>query len=202
MIIFDCEIEKAIPDKDRNPLEGVSYCKGWTDFEGMGLSCICAYDYNEGRYRVFLKDNFDDFEALIDNHSPIVGFNSIGFDNRLLEANGIIIPPYKSYDLLAEIWSAAGLSREFQYPSHLGFGLDAICQANFALNKSGNGALAPIWFQRGNIGLVIDYCLHDVHLTRVLLDHVRAGYPLRDPRDPSKFLGRVHTPAESFYDLC
>jgi hypothetical protein len=36
------------------------------------------------------------------------------------------------------------------------------------LAKSGNGALAPILWQRGQVGEVIDYCLNDVHITHEL----------------------------------
>lgn len=188
MLIYDCEIERAILGKNETPIPGIEYCEGWHAFKEMGLSCIGAYDYSEDRYRVFCRDNFEELQALIDRHDIIVGFNSRAFDNLLCAAHGIIVPEEKSYDLLVEIWRAAGLGPQFEYPSHAGFGLDAICSANFGLNKTGHGAKAPVLWQQGKIGQVIDYCLQDCRLSRKLLDFINLGCPIRDPRDPEKVL--------------
>ena len=40
MIIYDCEIIKAIEDKKHPRIEGIEYCDGWKDFTGMGLACV------------------------------------------------------------------------------------------------------------------------------------------------------------------
>jgi len=170
MIIFDCEIIKGIAKCDEEKIDGIEYCDGWRDFEGMGISVICAYDYAEERHRVFCKDNFDAFQELVNATDIVIGFNSLAFDNPLCAANGIDIPEAKSYDLLVEIWDAAGLSREFQHPSHIGYCLDACAKATFGIQKSGNGAMAPVCWQRGQIGEVIDYCLNDIRLTKALVD--------------------------------
>ena len=148
MLIYDCEIIKAIQGKNEELRQGIEYCQGWRDFENMGISCIGAYDYEEDRYRVFCADNFADFQSLVDGHDVIVGFNSIGFDNKLCAANAILVPDEKSYDILVEVWLAAGLGPLFEYPSHIGFGLDAICQANFGQKKTGHGAVAPVQWQQ------------------------------------------------------
>lgn len=191
MIIFDCEIKKAIAKKNEPLLDGIEYCDGWRDFANMGISCIGAYDYDADRYRVFMEDNLVEFDDLIRQHDVIVGFNSLGFDNRLIQAHDLglsIDVDARSYDLLVEIWKAAGLGPQFEYPSHMGFGLDACCKANFGTQKSGHGAFAPIDYQRGNYGRLVDYCLNDVVLTKQLLDLVIVGGPVRDPRDPDNTL--------------
>jgi len=189
MLIYDCEIEKAILGKNERPIEGIEYCEGWRDFSGMGISCIGAYDYREDRYRVFCRDNFDEFQALVDSRAVIVGFNSIGFDNPLCAAHQITVPDEKSYDILVEVWVAAGLSSKFKYPSHIGYGLGDICEVNFGLQKTGHGAVAPVQWQRGEIGAVIDYCLNDVRITKRVLDHIiERGY-LMNPTTPSQSLG-------------
>jgi len=170
MIVFDCEIVKGIAKHDEDRIPGIEYCDGWKDFDNMGISVICAYDYDEERHRVFCKDNFAAFQELINATDFVIGFNSLAFDNPLCAANDIHIPAEKSYDLLVEIWDAAGLEREFHYPSHTGYGLDACALVNFGISKSGNGAMAPVLWQRGQIGDVIDYCLNDIRLTKALLD--------------------------------
>ena len=185
LIIYDCEIVRAIPpEEDSERLEGIEYANGWRDFSNLGISVICVYDYQEDRYRVFCADNFQQFQTLVNNSDVIVGFNNLAFDNRLCEANGLNVPDKKSYDLLVEVWAAARLGPDYQYPSHAGFGLDACVKSNF-LNeaKSGHGASAPVQWQRGQIGAVIDYCLQDVRLTKMLVDKViKEGY-LNNPKE-------------------
>ena len=86
------------------------------------------------------------------------------------------------------MWRAAGLGPKFEYPSHLGFGLDATAKANQIGGKTGTGELAPINWQRGKIGNVIDYCLEDVRLTKRLIDRVLRLGILQDPRFPDQVL--------------
>ena len=182
-IIYDCEIIKAIPGKEPR-IDGIEYCAGWRDFANMGVSVTGVYDYAEDRYRVFCKDNLAELAKLIAERDLCVGFNSIPFDNSLLTASQWPCPPEaKSYDLLRETWAACGLGPEFNFKTHGGYGLDAMCEKNFGTKKSGNGALAPVLWQRGQIGKVIDYCLNDVRLTKQLFDAVFSALPLMNPKD-------------------
>jgi hypothetical protein len=149
----------------------------------MGISVLCTYDYVEDRYRVFCVDNKEDFAARIKG-ALCVGFNNIPFDNAVLAAtSGWEAPKEEScYDLLREIWAAAGNGPEFNASTHAGYGLDAMCEVNFGLKKSGNGAMAPVDWQQGNFGTVIDYCLNDVMLTKRLFDAVMRGDYIKNPK--------------------
>lgn len=182
-LIYDIEIKKAILGRGETPIPGIEYCEGWKDHANMGISCICAYDYEESRYRVFMEDNLAVFAAMTQERRPIVGFNNIAFDNKVCDLNGITIPESWSYDILAELWAAAGLPRHFSGSSHMGFGLDATCRANFGVGKTGHGALAPVQYQRGEFGALVDYCLTDVHRTKLLMDRIIERGSLIDPRD-------------------
>jgi hypothetical protein len=184
MLVYDCEIIKAIQGKGESKLEGIEYCSGWRDFSGMGISCIGAYDYVEGRYRMFLEDNFSEFQALLNSRKVLVGFNSISFDNLLISANGFTIPAEtEQYDILVEVWKAAGLAPEFKYPSHIGYGLADCCKCNFGTGKTGSGGSAPVEWQRGEFGKVIDYCLNDVKLTVQLLQQIMLHGELKNPKN-------------------
>jgi hypothetical protein len=183
IFVYDIEIIKAIPEKDGTSINGIEYCDGWQDHVNMGVSVIGGYDFAEDRYRVFTKDNWQEFVELIYKTPIVAGFNSIPFDNAVLKACGIIdIWEEKSYDLLREVWKAVGLEPVFEYPSHAGYGLDAIAKANGLTGKTGNGALAPIDWQRGSIGTVIDYCLQDVAITTKLIKMVINSNELIDPK--------------------
>jgi hypothetical protein len=80
------------------------------------------------------------------------------------------------HDILQEIWAANGARFS---PS----GLDAVCKANFGTSKTGNGALAPVDWQRGNYGKVIDYCMNDVRMTNQIMDLVLSGASIISPKD-------------------
>jgi hypothetical protein len=184
MLIYDIESLKAIAGKNEEQIPNIEYCEGWHDHANMGISCICAYDYVEDRYRVFaFLNHFDEFRELIAKRDIIIGFNNVGFDNKVLNSNGFTGLDEKSYDLLQRIWIGDGLEDHFVYPSHIGYGLADICKANFGWNKSGHGAQAPIQWQRGEYGKVIDYCLNDIRLTKKLLDHIIVHGCIRSPKD-------------------
>lgn len=174
MIIIDVEIKKAILGRGEQPLPIIEYCNGWRDFENMGISCVCTYDINTHLSRVFLEEDFESLKEYLYG-KPTAGFNTRRFDLPLLEANGIdrgaLEDPH--YDILEQIWLAQGLDPDRFVPrTHGGWGLDAVCQATLGIAKTGHGALAPVWWQQGKRGKVIDYCLNDVWMEGQLLLHI------------------------------
>lgn len=188
MLVYDIEIHNAIPDKSGVREPDIQYCEGWGDHAGMGIACIGAIEVESGRPRLFYRDNLAEFAELIQRHQTLIGFNSINFDNVVLAASGIVIPEARCYDLLREIWNADGLGPKFSPATHGGYSLDACAAANFGAAKSGNGALAPVQFQRGQYGALSDYCLNDVHLTRLLLDQVLRHGSIAHPKQPGRRL--------------
>jgi len=177
LLIYDAEILNAIPEKGVSPVEGIRYAQGWGDHVGMGVSVICAYQEDVG-YRVFLEDNFDTFRELAqDPETLLVGFNNRAFDDRLIQAClGITFDERRSWDLLRAVRVARGMD-----PGYVAGGpnLDSLCKANFLRGKNGSGAFAPILWQMGKCGQVIDYCLNDTINTKKLVELVEAGR-LRD----------------------
>lgn len=194
-IIYDIEIAKAIPSPNSYCEKGIKYCGGWSDHARMGISVIGVYDYVEDRYRTFCADNSDEFTALWDNRDLCVGFNNIPFDNAVIratkDADWQCPDDVRCYDLLREIWIASGLEPEFNRKTHGGVGLDAVCERNFGAKKSGNGALAPVDWQRGKYGTVIDYCLNDIRLTKKLFDLVLSGKPVINPKTGAELMLRM-----------
>lgn len=183
-IIYDLEILKAIPSPNSYCEKGIKYCGGWSDHARMGISVMGVYDYAEDRYRTFCEDNKAEFAALLQREPMCIGFNNIPFDNAVIAATAGWQAPIEAqcYDLLRETWLAAGLGATFSRKTHGGYGLDAMCEKNFGTKKSGNGALAPVAWQKGNYGEVIDYCLNDVRLTKQLFDAAFHDKPLLDPK--------------------
>lgn len=180
MIIIDVEIKKAIPDRREAPIDGIEYCAGWRDFANMGISCVCTYDIVSHLSRVFTvgsrANNLADLVTYLDG-KPTAGFNTKRFDLPLLEANQVICRnPEQHYDILEQIWLSLGLNPDKFVPStHGGWGLDAVCGATLGIRKTGHGAAAPMWWQQGQHGRVIDYCLNDVWMEGQLLLHILMG---------------------------
>lgn len=179
-LVYDLEIVKAIPDAGQPRVKGIDYCEGWDDHANMGISVLCAYDYLEDRYRVFCADNLDDFLKLCRERNPLVSFNGLGFDNRVIKevcqlgAGEMSWFNGRCYDILAEVWTRLGRRMK-------GYRLDDIAGSNFQEFKTGNGALAPVYWQQGKVGTVIDYCLQDVRLTKRVFDRILETGGIIDP---------------------
>lgn len=164
-VIYDCEIVNCIPMGERS--SDFTYCQGWEDFTGMGISVIAAYSSWDDAYHVYLQDNLAEFEALVKQADEVVGFNSLMFDDSLCAAHGLKVTT--TYDLLCEIRVAAGMPPHYvKGITHDGYSLEAMAKTNLGVGKSGSGALAPQLWQQGQYGKVIDYCLGDVAITRKL----------------------------------
>ena len=168
-LIYDCEIIKCIPAPGLEEDSGLQFCNGWNDFENMGILVIACYDYVDNTYRVFLDDNMSEFSDLVHYRRHVVGFNSLAFDDKLCAFNNIKVTT--TYDLLAEVRAASGQPRHYvKGETRSGYSLERLAQANLGYGKSGNGKLAPVLWQQGQDGAVIDYCLQDVVITKKLFE--------------------------------
>lgn len=201
ILIYDCEIIKAIRDPKKVDLAHIEYCNGWDDYENMGISVIGVNWITEEGDEGFSHNCDKDLETFQNGlyvADVLVGFNNQSFDDSLIKANGFNIPnDIINYDLLAEIWEGVGLGREFVYPTHAGFGLDAICKANGLGEKSGDGANAAVLWQKGEHQKVIDYCENDIKLTRKLFDLIQEKGEIKDPREDN-FYFKKHNPDFEF----
>lgn len=172
MIVYDVEIERCIPDQQPNDPR-YQYCEGWDDYAGMGIACICTFDLVARQPRIFLKDNFGAFRHYTLS-GALVGFNNHSFDDRVIAAAGAA-PPV-SHDLLGSIRAAAGEPSIYTYGQTKGSRrLGGLAGLN-GVPYRGPGAIvdAPQEWQRGNHGIVIDYCMRDVMMLVALVDLARA----------------------------
>ena len=164
MKIIDVEIKKGILGKGETPMPGIQYCGGWRDFPNMGCSVVCVFDLSTRLTRVFLEEDFEELRQFVSS-GPTGGFNTRGFDLPLLAHHGIRVDESQHFlDPSA-----------FNWRTHGGWSLDNIMQSTFGLAKSGHGAMAPVWWQQGKVGKVIDYCCRDVWLEGKLIEHLLAG---------------------------
>ena len=198
-LIVDCEIVNAIPPKREPLIAGITYCKGWGDYAGMGISVICAWEIATDRPRVFLRSTFSDFYELAQT-CHVVSYNGLTFDDRLLAAHDM--PVISSYDIYRELLRAVGLDPfpDFYSVEYGGRGLDAVCRANGGIVKTEGGANAPILWQQKQAGKVIDYCLNDVSETRKLFLKILRGEGIVDPATGRTVYPRMPEQKEA-YDI-
>jgi hypothetical protein len=204
ILIYDCEIAKAIPSSNGFKDRSFQYCRGWDDFKNMGISCIGAWVSwypSKNRYQIIKPENLENFGYLAEWAEEIIGFNSRNFDDRLLTANGIKIST--TYDLLEEIRIKADPPMPKEYDPVLtrsGYGLNQIAITNLGTGKIGSGELAPILYQSGKLEELYKYCLQDVRLTkRLYFMHLKEL--LKDPftlmpMDGKKWIRMI------YLDLC
>ena len=173
IIVFDCEIKKRIEDCS----------KGWQSHDEMGVSVLVLFDYQTMRYRIFDDKNILEALMLLNTTDLCVGFNTVGFDWKLLRATYEMpdVRASRDYDILREIWLSLGLNPDVFNPrTHGGYKLDDVAYDTIGLRKSGDGALAPVLYQEGRIMELVDYCVQDVKIEKELFEFTQNyGYVFR-----------------------
>lgn len=153
IVVYDCEIKNEIGKN------GVT----WSTHHKMGISVACLFDYLDGDIKVFLDDNIQGLHQRLSTANLIVGYNHISFDNQLVYATLQKSLPItiQQYDMCQMI-SAQKSSR---------VRLNEVLEATFKMKKTEDGADAPIFYQRGEIGKLISYCLADVRRERMAFEY-------------------------------
>lgn len=193
IFIYYLEIVRGILGKSEQPIDGIKYCAGWNDFEGMGISVLglCEITLQMPHLPIFSVWLAEDLDRLVSKVAAeadlLIGFNNIRFDDRVIDAAtsgawALRTSHIPRYDILREIWAAEGHALDrFDLKVHGNYGLNAMCVANGLPTKTGNGAFAPVDWQQGRESKVINYCLHDVALTYGLLDLIETNRNLKAP---------------------
>ena len=174
--VFDAEIKKRIEDCS----------KGWQSHNEMGISVLVIFDYRTMRYRIFDDKNHDEAVEILNTYDLVCGFNTVGFDWKLINATWPTSKTRhsKDYDILREIWLALGLNPDvFNPASHGGYKLDDVALDTIGMRKTANGSLAPVMFQEGKYAELVDYCVEDVRIEKTLFEFAATyGYVIRSGR--------------------
>lgn len=136
---------------------------GWEDLRngGGGVSCLVLWSAATGRPHLFDQNTLSDSISMIEASDVVLTFNGVGFDIPVLEGvSGRTIHLKEHLDLLQLIWEAIG--------KESGYKLTECASRALGIEKNGDGLLAPQLAEDGKWAELLDYCLHDVHLTRNL----------------------------------
>ncbi len=166
IVTFDTEIKNTIGQN------GVT----WATYDKMGVSIACAHRHKTGEYLTFMDDNLHELCELLNDADLVVGFNIKGFDIPLInatdKAKGLLRGDLKIYDILEYSRRAVGYHNGPNRPK--GMRLDDHLLGTFGQDfmKTQDGADAPLFWQRGELGKLISYCLADVHREAKLFNHI------------------------------
>ena len=150
---FDLETMKLAQDLDG----------GWAALrrgEG-GVSCLVLWSARTGRPHLFDANTLSESISMLEASDVVLSFNGVGFDVPVLEGvSGKNLDIKEHLDLLQLIWEKIG--------KQSGYKLTECAERTLGISKNGDGMMAPQLAEDGKWGQLLDYCLHDVHLTRNL----------------------------------
>lgn len=135
---------------------------GWNNIEQLGLAVAVTLHSRDGSFGVYRAHQTEELLADLRSADCVVGFNSRGFDFRVLQPYvAFNLKDLKDLDLMLDIKKSAGFR----------VGLNNACSATFNEGKSGHGADSVQWWREGKQDEVIEYCKQDVLLTRRLHEY-------------------------------
>lgn len=148
VLVFDLETQK-----------GSDEVGGWGNIHLMKLAVGVVWDSVEQEFFTYVEGEADELVNKLRSADLVVGFNVIGFDYTVLQ-------PYSPFDL-QEINTFDML---LDVKKHLGFrlSLNHLAHETLDVEKSADGLISLKWFKEGKIDKIINYCKHDVAITRDL----------------------------------
>lgn len=190
-VVVDVEIQRTI---DETP-------GGWDATDKLGVAVACVWEYTTQRMRVYGPDDVQALRERLLKADRISGYNIFNFDfpviwgvSKPIWLNGSKAKEFehlglksvlllKTNDILRRIWQAQNFDPDKWQAGMKGARLDDIAGATIGVNKIGNGADAPKWYQAGLTHKVINYCADDVAIERDLADFVdKYGYVIHNDK--------------------
>jgi DEAD/DEAH box helicase domain-containing protein len=134
---------------------------GWQNTHLMRVSVGVVYDRSEDRFFVYEEEDVDNLLARFKEADLIVGFNVKRFDYKVLSAyTSMDLNALPTFDILDDIHARLGYR----------LSLDHLARETLDTGKTASGLEAVEWFRNGEMKKLIEYCTHDVVVTRDLFD--------------------------------
>lgn len=132
---------------------------GWHNADQMLVSCAVLYDSKKDAFLEFLEDQIPLLIEHLTGLDLIVGFNIERFDYRVLSGySDTDFRVFPTLDILSEVHRRLG----YRLP------LGHLAEVTLGVPKTADGLQALRWWQQGRLREIIDYCKHDVQITRDL----------------------------------
>ena len=152
-IVFDVETKNSFEDVG-----------GRDNLEKLEVSVVCVYSYNHDTYASYREGEWDKLAPVFQNAGLVIGFAISRFDlpvmKKYMPFNVMALP---RLDILDEI--------ELAYGSRIS--LDMLAKTNLGTQKTSHGLEAIEFYKRGEWDKLIEYCTHDVRITKQLYDLIQ-----------------------------
>ncbi len=142
---------------------------GWNNARDMRMSVSVTYSHRYDLYRVYEES---DVQALIEELKSaqiVIGYNIDSFDLAVLSSYADVTN-IRTLDLLRDIERSLGFR----------ISLENMAQATLGRGKVASGADAVRWYRAGEMFKLVEYCYHDVTITRDVhrygIDHEHVCY--------------------------
>lgn len=134
----------------------------------LEISIVGVYNYANDSLRAYEAHEFPELIQLMRQAKQVIGYNIIGFDLPVLQANlkqvdgSFDADEFPRVDLMYDIMEQIGRR----------IGLNTVVKATLGSEgKSGTGLDAIRLWKEGRIDELKEYCLNDVRLTKELYDY-------------------------------
>ncbi len=167
---------------------------GWGNIMDMGMSVGVLWDSQDEAFHVYLEHQVPALISHLHQGDLIVGFNHVEFDLRVLA--GSKPTPELRHQLYLEMLGLTHFDMLSELKKVLGhrLKLDSLARPTLQAGKSADGLQALTWYKEGRIDLIIEYCKHDVEITRQLHEHaLKNGELLYDSRSGIKSVSLAWT---------
>lgn len=171
-LIYDIETKRRVQKIGETGFPGEVFASSWGDRRGMGISVLCAKDFDTGEVRVYTEEDVTEFVKWANTYEYVVGYNILGFDNKMLEVFSEVPLSAKAVDLMLAI---AGVNPDRGKRVKL----SQVLEENNLPSKTLDGAHAPYLYQSGGFTKVINYCLEDVRLEEMLFRLIYTGFSIQ-----------------------
>lgn len=153
---------------DLEILHPVEKMGGWEAARNgaCGISALVISDSETERFHIYDQHDLDAAFDHLSEADLLVGYNSLSFDTEVL--NNVLGRQLSvnHYDILDRIWKQLPIRQK-------GWKLTEVATRALDLGKSGNGEFATALAAKGRWGKLFDYCLNDVHLTKMLFNYIQ-----------------------------
>ena len=151
-IVLDLETKKGFDEVGRRNLEL------------LGVSVAGIYSYKDDEFKVFAEKDIKLLLPYLKRAQLLIGFNIKEFDYPVLQ-------PYLDFDLKS--LNTLDILEEIRNSLGFRLSLDSIARATLKESKIGSGLDALAYFRRGEMDKLVQYCQHDVFITRQVYEYGR-----------------------------
>jgi DEAD/DEAH box helicase domain-containing protein len=157
-ITFDLETKNLFQDVGSN------------DPTALDMSVICIHDSLDNSYKSFFEKDLGKLWPILEQADAFITWNGDHFDIPLLNKYYPgDLKKIKSLDLMREVHQSLGRRLK----------LDTVAEATLGTKKNGHGLEAIEWWKNGELDKLVEYCTHDVKLTKDLYEYAASNGHLK-----------------------